>query len=296
MIHLNVPPRKALPISVFDELARLAYHCPTPDWNFEEWLYGYLDLTAQATVPKLVQYIDTVKVEIQSQGFVVLELRRLLDDLDENNAASAVTVLLSCLGTPLRVFLAHPYWRRLSVDLNRPLASSGGIGDQPFHMDFVNAANPPDLVCLLSIRSDPLGGGASSIALFDRLEHELDLITREVLSYPLYRDGEVRNLNGVGHDVNPFPVFAPETRWAYRYTEKLIDSAPNDKARIALQAVSNILLSRGVSFTLSYGDLLILDQHRVVHGRQALGHGQHQVPENERRLLLQSFIRYEAKG
>jgi hypothetical protein len=293
MTHLNAPPRKDLPVSILGELVRLVHHYPVIGWNFNEWSYGHVDLEMQAAIPAFVQYIDAVKTELQLQGFAVLGLRQLLKDLDESEAASAVTLLLSCLGTPIRVFLTHPYWRPLAVDLNRPLASSGGIGDQPFHMDFVNAANPPDLVCLLCVRPDPLGGGASPIALLDSLEHVLDPTTQEILSRPLYRDGEVHNLNGVGHNVNPFAVLSPQARWIYRYTGKLIYSAINDEARVALQAVGNILASREVKFTLSSGDLLILDQHRVVHGRGALGQGQYQVLEDKRRLLLQSFIRYE---
>jgi hypothetical protein len=232
-------------------------------------------------------------MELQLQGFVVLGLDQLLNNLAEGEAAAATTVLLSCLGIPLRVFLSHPYWRRLGVDLNRPFARSGGIGDQPFHIDFVNANNPPDLVCLLCVRSDPLGGGASLIASLDGIERELNPTTQEVLSFPLYRYGEVRNLNGVGNDANPFPVLDLGARWTYRYTGKLMDSVLNDKAHVALQAVGNILASREVSFTLSRGDLLLLDQHRVTHGRRRLGQGQHQIPEDKRRLLLQSFVRRE---
>jgi hypothetical protein len=162
-------------------------------------------------------------------------------------------------------------------------------------MDFVNTENPPDLVCLLCIRSDPLGGGASPIAFLDGLDEELDPTHLEILRRRIYRDGEVRNLNGVGHDINPFPVLAPGTRWAYRYTEKLINSALSDEALGALQAIKDILISRKISFMLSQGDLLILDQHRVTHGRQALGQKQHQIPEDTRRLLLQSFVRVETK-
>lgn len=291
MTLINVHPKKDLPASTFKELARLVHHYPVASWDFEEWPYGHLNLESQTDVSGLVQYVNAILVDLQLQGFAVLGLYQLLNALDEDKAASAITLLLSYLGTPLRVFLTHPHWRRLNVELNRPLASSGGIGDQPFHMDFVNADNPPDLVCLLCIRSDPLGGGASPIALLDGLEHEIDQRTREVLSCPLYRDGEVRNLNGVGHDANPFPVLAPGIRWAYRYTGKLMHAAPNAEARLALQALGNILASREICFTLSSGDLLILDQHRVVHGRRALGQGQDQIPENMRRLLLQSFIR-----
>ncbi len=38
-------------------------------------------------------------------------------------------------------------------------------------------------------------------------------------------------------------------------------------------------------------DLLIVNQHRWVHGREPLGDGQHTIAPEERRLLLQLFLR-----
>lgn len=293
MTYLGTPPRQNLPTLALEELTSFARHYPITNWYFEEWLYGSFGLVTQTVGLAFALYVDCIKTELYQRGFVVLGLGQLLENLVESEAVAATMVLLSCFGTPLRVFLGHPYWRRLGVDLKRPLSRSGGIGDQAFHIDFVNADNPPDLVCLLCMRSDPLGGGASPIASLEGIEHELNPIIQEILSLPLYTYGEVRNLNGIGNDANPFSVLNLGAWWVYRYTGKLMDSILNDEMRVALQVIADILVSREVSFMLSRGDLLLLDQHRVTHGRRALGQGQHQVPEGERRLFLQSFLRYE---
>ncbi|WP_251076815.1 TauD/TfdA family dioxygenase [Streptomyces benahoarensis] len=46
-----------------------------------------------------------------------------------------------------------------------------------------------------------------------------------------------------------------------------------------------------VSFTLQRGDMLIVNQHRWVHGREPLANGQHDVEPENRRPLLPLFLR-----
>ena len=86
------------------------------------------------------------------------------EQADREDGHAAADAFAGRLATVIQVFANGPRWRLLGVDPDRPLDRSGGTGDQPPHMDFVNASLPPDYVFLYCARPDPLGGGASLVA------------------------------------------------------------------------------------------------------------------------------------
>lgn len=284
--------RKLFPSAgAINEAVRFAREHPVSGWDFAEWLDTDANEASQSNFAHLIPFAARINQELELNGFAVIGLAELLDTYAEAEAASSTTLVLSLLGQPLRVFLARTHWRRLGVDVTRHPARSEGIGYQSFHIDFVNAEDPPDLVCLLCVRPDPLGGGASLISEIAGIEALLPEQDIEVLRQSLYSDGVVDNLNGIGQDVNPFPVLAPGMHWQYRYTASLLNQTRDARADDALHKVQDQLETRSVALPLSRGDLLILDQHRMTHGRGALGQGQEDIPDAERRLLLQSFVR-----
>ncbi len=229
---------------------------------------------------------------LKQNGFVVISLRRLLDSYPETVASGAVTLLLSAFGTPIRVFAnIASLWRQIDVDLTRPPNRSRGIGALRLHMDFVNAENPPDLICLLCMRPDPRGGGSSLLARVEGVESHLGVHQLSTLSDPIYRDGAVVGLNGIGEDMNPFPVFSPGSRWRYRYTANLLNTPPTPDAEESLRALARVLEKHCVAVDLARGDCLIVDQHSTLHGRLPLGSDQSGLPPSERRLVLHAFIR-----
>lgn len=284
IVKLQIPDR------ALKELVDLSRNYEVPGWDFANWPDESFSRPVKAR-NALHRFLAEIKERIRCNGFAIVCLDALTLEYSDAQAAAASTLLVSNFGRPLRVFLSHPHWCRLGVDLTRPPKRSGGAGQGPLHIDFVNAENPPDLVCLLCIRPDPLGGGKTIIARTKDVERLLDKRQIEILSYVQFRDGEVVNLAGVGGDANPFPVFCFGSRWEYRFTGHLLDSTHDEQALIALKGVQDILESRSRSFTLKRGDLLILDQHQVAHARGAMGHGQEALQEAERRLLLLSYVR-----
>ncbi|MFJ8475571.1 hypothetical protein [Kitasatospora sp. NPDC094011] len=77
-----------------------------------------------------------------------------------------------------------------------------------------------------------------------------------------------------------------------RFTGKMLTrSTPDEPHAGAAQELAAQLIAGQDVFTLTGGDLLLLDQHRVLRGRQALGEGQHAVASEQRRQLLQLFLR-----
>jgi hypothetical protein len=248
--------------------------------------------TPNADAAELRRATQTVKQHLDQSGFAVVDFVSLFDTLSQLSAAEIVTDFVTAFGSPLRVFGEESgLWREVGVDLARPPDRSRGSGHLPLHMDFVNAERPPDLVCLLCVRPDPLGGGASLVAPIHGIEEALTQQDVAALSCPVFRDGEVRNLTGVGHDINPFAVISDDTSFRYRYTGHLLKTRMANAFSHALKAAARVLERRVVTVPLREGNLLIMDQHRVVHGRFPVGQGQNALPPEQRRLMLLSFLR-----
>ncbi|MCE6999581.1 TauD/TfdA family dioxygenase [Saccharothrix sp. S26] len=214
---------------------------------------------------------------------------------DLAGAKRAVEVIVEARARPIAVFRRHGLWREIGVRPERDPLRSEGVGRSPLHLDFVNAADPPDLLCLLCVRSDPRGGGHTSLAPTDVVDR-LPARTRRQLARPVYSDGVVVELDHIGHDVNPFAVFTPGDRWRVRYTDNLrhADSIDDD-ARRAVEELSVALHDHLKTIPLRSGDVILVDQHRYLHGKTPLGAGQADLPEDRRRLLLQMFGRARAE-
>lgn len=260
------------------------------DWDFPIW-NDTQSLCNRENIPKKLKVIQLeAKRLLDTNGFVVFHLGPIFSELSQ--PAFVVTRFISLFGQPIRVFKLLPgHWRVVDVDLNRPPNRSRGIGHLPLHLDFVNAEQPPDLVCLMCRRSDPQGGGISLISNYSDIQNELCTHTINILSKPIFRDGEVTNLSNIGRDINPFRVFSFGSKWEFRYTSHLLKSDITEETRIALNELEERLQKRVVRFLLKENQLLLINQHKVLHGRDPLGKNQNIVPPEKQRLLFHSFIR-----
>jgi Taurine catabolism dioxygenase TauD, TfdA family len=208
------------------------------------------------------------------------------------DAAQLASAVFGTLGRPIRIFANLPLWKVLRSDPRRPLGSSGGVGAQEPHIDFVNAALPPDLVALFCIRADPAGGGASVVSSTGAVA-ALPAQTLAALAQPIYRDGRVEGLDNVGADINPFPVWNPGDALEVRWTGKLLESTADPAPRAALSRLGAALTHGVEEVALAPGQLLVINQRRAVHGRRALGAGQDRFPPDQRRLFMHGFARWE---
>lgn len=219
------------------------------------------------------------------------------DIREQQNAEAFLNAVLRELGRPIRVFMTHPYWKPIGVDTSRPLDRSGGVGDQPLHMDFVNAEFPPDIIVLHCVRADPAGGGFSRYADFHAAVGQLSRQDREALSEPVFRDGRVTDLDELGMDVNPFRVLVDGDGHIprYRYTGNLLGTEVPVRHRRALRNLDAALTELEHKVRLEAGTTLFIDNRRTVHSRGRLGDNQDLIPTDRRRLLVQGFIRLEDK-
>jgi hypothetical protein len=273
-------------------LVDAARSLPVSGWDFPAWP----NVSLRGTPPssELAAVVREIGTRLDGNGFCVARLPEIIAEQPEGIAAGAATLLATAFGSPFRIYQNNPgHWRSLGADPKRPANRSEGIGLQLPHTDFCNAEFPPDIVCLLCLRPDPLGGGASLVARIDGIEDMLPPAEVEALSRPVFRDGQVVDLSGVGEDANPFAIISmtPGERFRYRFVGHLLDSAPEPGPRAAVRALVDALWERMVTIPLTAGDLLLVNQHRAVHGRAALGTDQDNVPEAAKRRLLLSFLR-----
>lgn len=275
-------------------LVDAARSLPVSGWDFPSW--PKVSIRDMPQPRELAAVVGEIGTHLEGDGFCVARLAGIVAEQPEAIAAGAATLLATAFGSPFRIYQNNSaHWRSLGADPNRPANRSEGVGLQLPHTDFCNAELPPDVVCLLCLRPDPLGGGASIVARIAGIEDVLAPGAVEALSRAVFRDGQVTNLSGVGNDANPFAVIsrAPGERFRYRFVGHLLESAPEPEPRAAVRALVDALWQRMVTIPLAAGDLLLVNQHLAVHGRAALGAEQDSVPEAAKRRLLLSFLRTE---
>lgn len=273
------------------ELLRAYSKVRSDGWEFIEWLQkDNLEEFNLSQNSRLSAVVASIRETLQNDGFVVVKFD--VTQLEKSYAAFRTTQLLSLLGKPIRVFQNEPsHWRRVDVDLDRPENRSRGAGELALHMDFVNAEFPPDFVCLLCMTADPFGEGQSIISNFTHIENELSEKCVKLLKRPVFTDGRVENLSNIGSDANPFSVFPNVEKQFFRYTTNLTQNVWDAELLEALEQLNLKLRQRAITFILEAGELLIVDQRQVLHGRKPVGMGQETLAPSQRRLVLHSFIK-----
>jgi hypothetical protein len=228
-------------------------------------------------------------------GYAVLRLGDVARELGIGDQfLRLVTAILAEVATPFQPFLRWPLWKEIGTNLNANPGLSTGTGYNAFHMDLVNATQPPDYTTLLCVRPDPLGAGASILSDARAAVSRLAPSSRALLADAAYSYGSFFDLSDVGEEYRPFPVLdgEPADLGFVRFTAKMLAESGLDEAHArAAQELADQMVAGQVSFTLQRGDVLIVNQHRWVHGREPLGDGQVDVAPEERRLLLQLFLR-----
>ena len=204
---------------------------------------------------------------------------------------ASIAKLMQPIASQIRVFSNRHNWRTVGVNTEKQADRSEGIGESPLHMDFVNAEFPPDYVVLLCVRTDPTGGGQSTLAsMTDALQY-MSQEEREQLKARQFMDGKVEGLENVGKDINPFPILSVAGDYKFRYTAQLLKGAYSESTLAAVRHFHAELESRRISFLIHSGHALIIDQRRYVHGKLALGGAQETLLPDQRRKLLHGFFR-----
>ncbi|MFP4006897.1 MAG: TauD/TfdA family dioxygenase [Spirulinaceae cyanobacterium] len=139
----------------------------------------------------------------------------------------------------------------------------------PLHTDCSNKAVPPNLVAFAMERPDPQGGGESAIMSVSDLVRELPEDLVSLLRQPVFPFTAKKRypvLQGKGDDLR------------IRYYRNQINSALgeqctlSDNLREALDELERHLeMSKGlVRFGMQAGEVVIMDNQRVLHGRSTM--------------------------
>jgi hypothetical protein len=233
-------------------------------------------------------------------GYAVVRLGNIADALGTGSQFLRVaTAILAKVAVPFQPFTRWPLWKEIGTNLDASPGLSTGTGYNAFHMDLVNATRPPDYTALLCIRRDPLGGGRSILSDARAAGSRLTPSSHALLADKAYRYGSFFELSDVGEESKPFAVLDsdPAEVGFVRFTAKMLTQPGLGEAHAsAARELAGHLVAGQTSFILQRGDLLIVNQHRCVHGREPLGAGQEHVPPEARRLLLQLFLRNAGTG
>lgn len=272
-----------------------------PDWSVEGTRLAQSTIkryrTELASAPLFKEMVDFLhrRLDGVSGGCAVVRLGNIAQALDTGaEFMRVVTAILAEVAIPFQPFKRWPLWKEIGTNLDANPGLSTGTGYNAFHMDLVNVTQPPDYTTLLCIRPDPLGSGASILSDARSAVSRLTPSSRALLAEAAYSYGSFFELSDVGEEYTPFPVLdgEPANLGFVRFTAKMLAKSGLDEAHAqAADELAHQLVAGQVSFTLRRGDFLIVNQHRWVHGREPLGIGQRDVPSEDRRLLLQLFLR-----
>ncbi len=186
-------------------------------------------------------------------------------------------------------------WCELAVNLTKERHRFGGSGYNPLHMDFVNTTKPPLYLCLCCFRKDPLGGGMTLLSPTVSVLRELTEKEKNILRKKIYSEGMFFNLINVGEEYKQFPIIDESERlpW-FRFSGKMLPpygQPLNKKSTVLLRKIDFLLKKHLIKLMLNPGEVLILNQKLMLHGRSALGDDQAQLIPTERRLFYQGFLK-----
>jgi alpha-ketoglutarate-dependent taurine dioxygenase len=209
--------------------------------------------------------------EIKSGSGVAMLTSMPLDD--ENAALLLVAKQFGSVLTGGITFSSNPMEPRgvyrieakgngLSDDEGHLVYSTSACGF-PLHTDGYSASVSPDIVILLCVSPDAEGGGESLLALLDDVLPQLSEDEQARLAALVYPSlsGMRRIISDNGLQFNPMEVAR---------CERLGFTPPPEANLAAHTRLNELFNSDGVMkrFFLSSGDCLILNNRRVVHGRQ----------------------------
>ena len=229
---------------------------------------------------------------VPTPGWAVLALPARLGNEDLQLAAAGV---LAALGRPFfSVDQGSRLWIGQETNTAKDRASFGGAGAQALHIDAPNVEQVPEYTSLLVLRPDPAGGGVS---LLGDLPAALALLSEDdqrMLREPVFFEGRADGLHGVGGPRMPFPVIESDPRGGWvRWAAKMITDPRNGARTGVLGRFSEALAVHTVAVTLGRGQLLVVDQRRIAHGRTALGE-QRGLADGTRRWIVQAKATFES--
>ena len=154
----------------------------------------------------------------------------------------------------------------LAASVGRQLSTSSGV-ELAFHTETAFHPHKPRFLLLLCLRGDP--SAATTLCSVDDIVALLPPATVEVLRQPRFRCGVDESFGaGSAWVAEPAPVIEEAADGTLVLTfDGELTLGTDARAKAAIGEVNEAIGRARTAVTLDTGDLLIVDNHRAVHGR-----------------------------
>ena len=137
-------------------------------------------------------------------------------------------------------------------------------GEFPLHTDLSYVPKPPRYMLALCIEADQSGGGITTVASLEAAWSRISAREQKLLRQSVF---SFKNAPNTGDDVcSKQPIYRPNRSrgiWRFRQDSLIVP----DNAVAAIHSFSAALEQEKMHLLLRSGDLLIVDNHRIAHGR-----------------------------
>ena len=156
----------------------------------------------------------------------------------------------------------------LASSVGRQLSTSSGV-ELAFHTETAFHPHKPRFLLLLCLRGD--AAAATTLCSVDDIIAQLPPATIEVLRQPRFRCGVDESFgHGSAWMTEPAPILLDDPRGVTTITfDGELTIGVDSRAERAIAEVNRAIAHARTSVTLATGDLLLVDNHRAVHGRSA---------------------------
>ena len=230
----------------------------------------------------LAQLQDTVRGDSALTAFgqdVLTHLdavRAVIVDGAPVEDAEAVLALFAAVAIPARLGNGSGTVHRISSSGGEPTDLSETAAEFAAHTDSTFLRSPHDVLALACRRSDGSGGLSFLVDVAAVVAH-LDADDATALREPVFPFWLNDPLYGIGRHAAPVldELGAGTARYRRDVVAQLVPDTPDleQRHRDALRRLDELLddAARDAEFALAPGQLLIFDNHRLLHGRTPLG-------------------------
>ena len=152
------------------------------------------------------------------------------------------------------------------ADVGRQTSTSSGV-DLAFHTETAFHPHKPRFLVLLCLKGDP--AASTTLCSIDDILPGLDARQRQVLAEPRFHTRADESFGG-GVDARflpPMRVLTGDPDHPTLTFDAELTTGLDDEAQAALDALTALVEAHHTSLVLEAGDLLVVDNHRCVHGR-----------------------------
>lgn len=141
----------------------------------------------------------------------------------------------------------------------------------PLHTDVSYVTAPPRFMLLHCVHPDPQGGGISLLADCNKALALLGDRDREIIGQPMFN---FLYPPGCGEGQSQAHAIFDDRLWRFKYSSMRF---PKDTAT-TVERFNELLTNVSSPVALKRADLLIIDNHRIVHGRTTFKHVDPDLP------------------